>query len=468
MYEDNGEMRITKTKSTLKGKLQVEHSSRTVLKPDSVIIDGCALLWVIHWPTSGTVTDYARSFTSYVTKLMTDSDVYLVFDRYHNPSIKDVTRKSRMGKGGARRHLLNSHMPLLPQKVTLSVTENKVQLIDILCQHLKDQCHTFPEKNKLVVTSNDPIPFEISDGVIVQRLDMRTTHEEADVIIAQQVVKLAESGNSSIKVVCDDTDVLVLLVHFYAQEQLTCELVMSGTSAGRVVVDIKATTTKHITIADQLLAAHALSGCDTVSQLYGIGKGTVLRVIKSHHTLNCLGKVTQDMDKVIAEANEFISACYGSHVTGDMSSIRYAIWTSKMANKKLTSAPQLKTLPPTTEAFAEHVHRAHFQAAIWREALQPDPPDMNPIHYGWSLDEASHVLDAITLPPDVSPAPLDVLHLIKCGCASEHPCSTARCGCYAAHLSCSMFCACHHGDDRCCNKSNTTDEDDHELVDVFA
>ena len=176
-------------------------------------------------------------------------------------------------------------MLLPPQKVTPTVTDNKVQLIGILCQHLKDQCCTFPANGKLVVTSNDPVPFEINNGVIVQRVDMRTTHEEADIIIVQQVAKLAQSGNTSIKVVCDDTDVLVLLVHFYAQEHFTCDLAMSGTSAGRVVIDIKATTAKHRTIVDQLLPAHALSGCDTVSQLYGIGKGTVMKMINSHHSL---------------------------------------------------------------------------------------------------------------------------------------------------------------------------------------
>jgi len=220
---------------------------------------------------------------------------------------------------------------------------------------------------------------------------------------------------------------------------------MSGTSAGTVVIDIKTTTAKHRTIADQLLPAHALSGCDTVSQLYGIDKGTAMKMINSHHSLNYLGKVAEDMEQIMEEATAFISACYGSRVTTNMSAVRYAIWTSKMANTKLTSAPQLKTLPPTTYAFVEHVHCALFQAAMWRAALQPDPPDLNPIHYGWSLDEASQVLDAILLPPDVSPAPLDVLQLIKCGWASVSPCSTARCGCYAAHLSCSMFCSCNHG-----------------------
>ena len=59
------------------------------------------------------------------------------------------------------------------------------------------------------------------------------------------------------------------------------------------------------------------------------------------------------------------------------------------------------------------------------------------------------------MPYDVSPAPLDVLQLIKCGCASERPCSTAQCGCFMANLSCSMFCGCH-GDYKCCNVNSIT------------
>ena len=62
MFKDNGDMRITKTKSTLKNKLQVKQPVRTVCKqpaslPEVTIIDGCALLWVISWPSQAVVQD---------------------------------------------------------------------------------------------------------------------------------------------------------------------------------------------------------------------------------------------------------------------------------------------------------------------------------------------------------------------------------------------------------------------------
>ena len=49
LYEDSGDMRLAKAKSVFKKKLQIDQSDRTSSKPEIIIIDGCALLWVIHW-----------------------------------------------------------------------------------------------------------------------------------------------------------------------------------------------------------------------------------------------------------------------------------------------------------------------------------------------------------------------------------------------------------------------------------
>ena len=99
------------------------------------------------------------------------------------------------------------------------------------------------------------------------------------------------------------------------------------------------------------------------------------------------------------------------HVT-----LRYTLWASKMANTKLTSAPKLKSLPPTNESFVEHVRRAHHQTAIWKGSLSPDPPQMDPVQYGWSRGEDNSTVSPIMLPANVSPVPVDVLQMIKWGC----------------------------------------------------
>ena len=123
-----------------------------------------------------------------------------------------------------------------------------------------------------------------------------------------------------------------------------------------------------------------------------------------------------------------------------------------MSKKRVTSAPDLKSLPPTSEAFAQNVGRAHIQAAIWRAAVSPHPPQAEATQYGWSKDEASKVLVPVTMPSDVALSPQYILEMVKCGCASAETCRNAQCGCYAAYLPCTFFCACG-GNPAVCNNS---------------
>ena len=87
-----------------------------------------------------------------------------------------------------------------------------------------------------------------------ERVDLRTTHEVADVIIAQQVVHLAWSGTT--RVIADDTDVFVMLLHCYRTKELTCDLIMMSSGPGRTSADIKATVEKHGDTIIDLLPAH--------------------------------------------------------------------------------------------------------------------------------------------------------------------------------------------------------------------
>ena len=48
---------------------------------------------------------------------------------------------------------------------------------------------------------------------------------------------------------------------------------------------------------------------------------------------------------------------------------------------------KLKSLPLTTDSFVEYVQRAHQQIAMLNDSLSPYPPQMDPVHYGWSCGE---------------------------------------------------------------------------------
>ena len=107
------------------------------------------------------------------------------------------------------------------------------------------------------------------------------THAYTYVFIPQQVVVLADGWCKKINVTCDDTYVFVLLAHYFADESLPEPLIMDPTSRSRprLSIDIGATVAKHSGIGPQLIAAHAVSGCDTVGCYHNIWKTKVVKAL---------------------------------------------------------------------------------------------------------------------------------------------------------------------------------------------
>ena len=134
-----------------------------------------------------------------------------------------------------------------------------------------------------------------------------------------------------------------------------------------------------------------------------------------------------------------------------------------MAQPKVSKAPDLKSLSPTTESFYQHILRARFQTLIWKSATDSSPPALEPEQFGWERDDQSKSLVPVMLPSNVPLAPPEILELIRCGCSSASPCSTARCRCSAAKLPCTIFCNCHsdsHCGNACSKSENQSDRNE--------
>ena len=67
---------------------------------------------------------------------------------------------------------------------------------------------------------------------------------------------------------------------------------------------------KYNDVIPSLITAHLLSGCDTAPTLFGIGKGKVLNVVKTH-PLHFLGKESSDVNDFMQEGKQFIVWLYG-------------------------------------------------------------------------------------------------------------------------------------------------------------
>ena len=130
MFHDSGAARMCKAKSDLRKRLARETSLRIVeTNQPTAVLDGSAILWVVHWPAKGTVVDFVNNSKKYISNKLHESDVYLVFDRYRDYSAKSVAREAR-ASDASRVYQLSENTPLPSQKAVLTVSANKKQLID--------------------------------------------------------------------------------------------------------------------------------------------------------------------------------------------------------------------------------------------------------------------------------------------------------------------------------------------------
>jgi hypothetical protein len=209
------------------------------------------------------------------------------------------------------------------------VSSNKKQLIQLILEDLIS--HKDVLKAKLVVTGNDPTPVEINSGVVIRRQDMAVTHEEANTIIIHQIVSV---GASRVLVVADDTDVFVLLCHFVFNGDINGHVMMVSPIKGRALIDINSSVEKHQAVMNNLLAAHALTGCDTVATYFGIGKGVALKALKSNaHNLSKVGDTNSSLQDAIQQSTRFMLSCYGHPECESMTAARQKIWSTKVSRR---------------------------------------------------------------------------------------------------------------------------------------
>ena len=87
-------------------------SVRSII-PEVTLIGECAMMHnFLNWPKGGKVSDLFDASRWYITKILSQSDVYVVCDRYKYYSIKSDTKQERLSQFG-RSHNLSVSSPFL-------------------------------------------------------------------------------------------------------------------------------------------------------------------------------------------------------------------------------------------------------------------------------------------------------------------------------------------------------------------
>ena len=185
-------------------------------------------------------------------------------------------------------------IPFTPEKF-LSNTNNKVQLVKKLSQYFKD------DGNEVINCSGD-----------------------ADSTICHTALDLATTGEKSVVLVADDTDIFVMLIYHWKSEMKNIIFYQQKMLRGWNIAYLSPRLDK---VKDHILFVYVMTGCGITSAPYGKGKKSFLNRILKSKMLQSLSVTVQDIWAEQTEVGEAAVRCFVEMYTsgkndGTLTSVR--------------------------------------------------------------------------------------------------------------------------------------------------
>ena len=289
---------------------------------------------------------------------------------------------------------------------------------------------------------------------------------DADTLVVKRAIHLSSQG--AVNVIANDTDVLILFLHHRTQFKDFIYLTTDKTTHD--ICGIVAAMTERE--KKYILLGHCLSGCDTVSSLFGFGKLRLYNFVASDKNtptelLDVFMHPTSSTDSITEAGVRLFEILFikqqqsrqTSGVVGQsrgtsrgrprsrgrsgrrttsrsvtptvtrvpLSDLRYCAY-NKMCAKGVVRPERL---PPTDGAVKQHSLRVYLQVHDWT-ALECT--SLNPLMYGWQTKSGiftpTGTLDSI--------APDSLRNLISCGCKTG--CKNTTRSCRRNNMRCVPFC----------------------------
>lgn len=382
--------------------------------------------------TCSTFGQYAkRLYQVILAKAGLVQRIDVVCDRYDKEdSIKHGERLRRTDRIQPLVVHINASTTRLPKQFSrfLASSENKSSLADFLLREWltlgkemqPGQCMHIAGCSKLGGHLCEAV---YSTGAHETIDELACWHEEADTRMIFHASHAFDKGLKHVIIHSPDTDVMVIAIAM--ADKLPGALTFcTGMGEKRRYIDIKdIASTLGFIPSQNLVAMHALTGCDTTSAFYGVGKQAAFTILLTHPSLlNDLGTSFDPSPEVYSHAEKFIILCYskGKSSADSINSYRYQQF--------------LKNQRPNQNAcwHSGTTSRANYQVAIWRRSTDGKHIVPSPVGRGWNAEMQPVLIDEL-------PAPKTLLVLHTCRCTKG--CS-ARCSCKKNNLNCTPGCGC--------------------------
>ena len=304
----------------------------------------------------------------------------VVFDTYKSPSLKATTRIKR-GKG-IRRKVLDDSIAPSNWHGFLRLDQNKSELFSYLSKEI-----LLCTDDEIVVTCAYATNCITNDGQMVSSFISPCNHEEADTRVFLHVNDMSLQGYTKIIVRTVDTDVLVIAVSVFArlQGQLEELWIDFGTGKHRRFVPI------HIVFGNlgqsKALALpffHAFTGCDQVSYLSQVSKGSAWKVWSLFDDVTPVFEMLscQPTFSVIEESlpiiERFTVLLYNKTSN--------CLTTNECRKELFCKGRSIDSIPPTSAALLKHVLRSSFIAGyVWDQSIIANQVLPDPEEWGWKI-----------------------------------------------------------------------------------
>jgi hypothetical protein len=420
------------TKSDLLDSLPVNNKHDIAdLACSCCIMDGAVIVQMLRPESARTFADYRNKvFMPYILAILRKvRRIDVVFDVYRSDSLKLSTREKR-GVGTRFKVSGQAKIPTNWHEF-LRVDSNKTELFHFLAETEFNLSDT--QGKVILFTYNESV--RVATGSVDTNGIDGCNHEEADTRVILHAHHAAACGANTLYIRTVDTDIVVLAISFFSRLSLSELWIHFGTGkCARLLAVHEICACIGIDKCHVLPAFHALTGCDTTSAFRGKGKKSAWLTWESYpevtHALKNLSLMQTDVNSdTMAILERFVILLYDR--TSDVETLNAA--RKQMFTKKTRT---LENIPPTSNAFLQHVKRCVLQAInCWSHSLETQMPVINPAEWGWSKDGDKWLPVWMTI-PQVSKICQELLH-----CSCKKAC-TARCKCFKANLPCTSLCQC--------------------------
>ncbi|KAG1679024.1 Zinc finger protein 862 [Nymphon striatum] len=384
------------------------------------------------------------------------TEVHFVGDQYDFglKSLKGDKRQRRESNINLPEYVPADSMTIPDWKTLLSNPCNKTNMLSYLASRWSQEA-SWPAGFCLVLGVNaQATRVTQTEHTNVDELYC-PNHEEADTRIFAHIASCDD--NDVFVIQATDTDIIVLAMYHFPRLPNVVELWVEKNDLFLSIHDLvnesaKAVGKDVLALTDTLLISYILSGCDSVSYPFKRGKKRTVKVALEHvdkHPAfsNCIRHESgpSAYDQVITEARSFFCDLYGKPGYLSLDKLRAHLFASRKLD--------LRSLPPTEDAFHFHVLRSVCQISLYKQASLSNPVLLPPEEYG-------RIVDGDRLIPVMKskPSKPSAAKLKYCKCKKKPNC-LRNCPCAKAAVPCIIACACN-GDREKCGRLLTDHYDD--------